>query len=147
MADRTYGTRRLAGWLVALVTVIAAVLGGAQPAAAEEIPPPPPEGSGEGHNRWTNGCTGVPDAAFTIACNEHDLCYGGRIADPSDPSRPASRGWCDNRFYEAMGLTCIGSFDLFDARLGPCFGMAGLYYLGVRTFGVAFYDPFHPYPE
>ena len=141
MAERPHRSRWLLAWLTVLAAVFAFVLGGVAPAAADEGEIPPAPESGESNNRWTNGCTAMPDGVFTIACNEHDLCYGGFIADPNNPSRAASRQFCDATFYVAMSWSCVGAYGWFDASLPYCFAVAGAYYVGVRSFGGYYYDP------
>lgn len=79
-----------------------------------------------------NGCTAVSDnpagASFTYACNHHDGCYAGHWAD---------RGTCDAWFRNDMINACRGlPFEM----VSNCVIMAGIYYLGVRTFGDKYYN-------
>ena len=67
---------------------------------------------------------------FTEACNEHDRCYG---------KCGASKGKCDNKFYEDLKKYCESwqkqSAEIFQ----QCTSIASFYYAGVQTMGCSFY--------
>ncbi|MEM8925647.1 MAG: phospholipase A2 [Actinomycetota bacterium] len=82
-----------------------------------------------------DGCTAVPDAGpnfdFLDACNEHDLCYLDR---PYGDDRAARRR-CDREFFDAMIAACRADYEGRWLTRSSCYGVAGVYYVGVRAFG------------
>ena len=76
-------------------------------------------------------CTGVPDTLpgifdFTAACESHDACYAEGV----------DRLACDEAFRADLLASCATQHpEAFDVRRYLCFGLAELYYLGVRLFG------------
>ena len=82
-----------------------------------------------------DGCTAVPDSGpnfdFTEACNTHDRCYINR---PYGNDRTARRQ-CDVDFFYDMADACRGDYEDQWLARQSCYGVAGVYYLGVRAFG------------
>ena len=79
-----------------------------------------------------NDVIDVPDYGsvfdFTEACYAHDQCYG-------DIESPLDRQTCDRQFLSDMLASCNEMWpeDLDSRR--SCYGVALLYYLGVRAGG------------
>lgn len=89
-----------------------------------------------------DGCTAVPDSGpvfdFTEACNDHDRCY---------LERPRGDSWwdrrqCDRDFYRAMIDACQDRYPRRSQwfKRGSCYGVAVVYYLGVRVLGALAWD-------
>lgn len=113
-------------WVVVLVAAFVVVVVGASPSYADEEPPPPE--SSQAYDPWYNGCNVVPDHPggynFTDACNWHDLCYGGHIADHS-------KSQCDGVFLDFMNTIC----QYWYGGATSCYMWAGAYGVGVGVFG------------
>jgi hypothetical protein len=97
------------------------------------------------HGVEVNGCTAVPDSGygfdFHVICDDHDRCYG---------TKPYGDGWrgrraCDRVFRSAMLDYCT-RHDWFTTKRAACDTVAIAYYLGVRTFGWAFWQNNAPTP-
>ncbi len=112
--------KKLVAWAVAAVVVTGLFLVGTTVTAGAED--------------GVDGCTAVPDSGpgfdFTESCNQHDRCY---LQRPYGDDR-AARKQCDVEFYHDMVDSCRQDNEGFWARRG-CYGLAGVYYLGVRAFG------------
>jgi hypothetical protein len=123
--------RRVVHGGLALALVIGLTATVQSPAAAQSV---------------VDGCTAVPDSGpsfdFTEACDAHDDCY---INQPHGSSAD-DRRQCDREFRDAMFDSCR---DLWPKRSqafsrGVCFGVAWVYYLGVRAFGDLFWEAADP---
>lgn len=91
--------------------------------------------AGAGAQTQVDGCTAVPDSGpnfdFNAACDVHDRCY---LERPYGDDR-AARRQCDVEFFYGMIDSCRADYgDRWFARRS-CYSVAGLYYVGVRTFG------------
>lgn len=84
-----------------------------------------------------DGCTAVPDSGrtfdFNDACDSHDRCYLNR----PHGNDAAARKQCDVDFYWDMIASCRNDWPRRSQWLqrGSCYGVAAVYYLGVRAFG------------
>lgn len=90
-----------------------------------------------------NGCTAVPDSGYGFdfheICDDHDRCYG---------IQPYGDGWrgrraCDRTFRSDM-LDYCKRHDWLSSKRTSCDSVAVVYYLGVRTFGWAFWPDNNP---
>lgn len=97
------------------------------------------------HGAEVNGCTAVPDSGYGFdfheICDDHDRCYG---------TKPYGDGWrgrlaCDRTFRSAM-LDYCKRHDWFTTKRAACDTVAIAYYIGVRTFGWAFWQNSAPTP-
>jgi hypothetical protein len=81
---------------------------------------------------WYNGCDVVPDAPagydFTDACNWHDLCIGGHIANHTPQQ-------CDDGFHQFMSDICYYGYG----NDTSCHFWSNTYYDGTNQFGECFY--------
>ena len=93
-------------------------------------------------------CTAVPDAGrlfdFTDVCRTHDSCY----IDQPYGSRAAARRQCDVEFYWDMVDSCRADWGRRSQWLkrSGCYGVAGVYYLGVRALGRLAWEEGEPAP-
>lgn len=84
-----------------------------------------------------DGCTLVPDSGrtfdFNEACITHDQCYLERPYGDS----AAARKQCDVEFYWDMVDSCRDDWPKRSqwVKRSACYGVAGVYYLGVRALG------------
>lgn len=119
-----------------IILVAAIMLGSMAMAAA----PASAHGAGQ-RERYTNGCTIVPDVTpwlnFRNACNAHDICYA-RYDDGHHQygTNGDGRRICDDRFAGAMSANCQSQPWYVRAS---CYSSASQYYLGVVALGADFY--------
>lgn len=120
--------RRVAAFLVVLVTVLGVTLFSAGSASGAVAAQPV---------ITTDGCTLVDDdpagVSFTRACNEHDICYGQHAGTRLD---------CDRDFRTNMLDICKQL--RWTSNYVSCVGWAYTYYLGVRLFGLYFWNAANP---
>jgi RHS repeat-associated protein len=104
-----------------------------KPTVAEPTPKPEPELSTTPYNPGTDYCTIVPDAPAGIdishACHHHDDCYVSN----------ASQSTCDRNLLSDIFADCSKQ----GYSLSVCTKLAGIYYVGVRSFGGFFYESRH----
>lgn len=121
----------------ARILLVAAIMLGSMAMVAA---PASAHGAGQ-RERYTNGCTIVPDVTpwlnFRDACNAHDVCYAryddGHHQYGTDKD---GRKVCDDRFLGAMWANC-GTQPWGWRPL--CYTAGRDYYLGVRSLGADFY--------
>ncbi len=85
----------------------------------------------QGGEWWsTDGCSYVPDSGPTFnfhhACVHHDGCYLYGWA---------SRSTCDWWFRNDMRSSCRAMHSYYSWRRAACYGVANVYWSGVRAFG------------
>jgi len=83
---------------------------------------------------WYNGCSSPFGNApggydFTDACNWHDLCYGGHIAN-------YNKLGCDTTFHQFMNTICYYNYGMTTG----CLAWSNAYYAAVSLFGGPFYE-------
>lgn len=74
----------------------------------------------------TNGCSFVPDFAFTGSCNTHDRCYG---------TCSRTKRSCDDAFLTDMEAVCNSNYADAAVKRTACLAAAKTYHAGVAVAG------------
>jgi Prokaryotic phospholipase A2 len=124
--------RRFAAFLIVLVTAVGVSLFSVGSASAAPV-------ATEAPVVVTDGCTLVDDdpvagISFTPACDQHDICYA---------LKTTSRSSCDAAFLKNT-LDICWQQARWTSRYAPCISWAYTYYVGVRIFGIFYWNSSNP---